>query len=124
MKAEEIKTRTPAELIKGKTITIEGIEYVTATRAKSLMLKFAFELMKNIQSPPVSEEEIKEYVTNEFTDISCPTTYVPMRRGFWLGAKWVLSCLPHEQPVGKVDKSEAEQPREDEPLNIDEHIIK
>ena len=38
--------------------------------------------------------------------------------------KMLLSHLPHEQPVGKTDKRGAEQRQENEPLDIDEHIIK
>jgi|WetSurMetagenome_2_1015567.scaffolds.fasta_scaffold03883_19 hypothetical protein len=57
-KIEDIKGRTPADLIEGKTVTIKDVEYVTATRAKELMLKFAMCCVQKMTPKMPTEEEI------------------------------------------------------------------
>ena len=89
----------------------------------SAMKEYAFQF----QSPQISEEEIDAWIekytfrvpydgSNNFYDEVAGKHCEEMK-------KWILSCLPHEQPVGKTDTLEVEQQGE-EPLDIDEHIVK
>ena len=121
MKAEEILNREilnctdPDNFIAHHTKP--GVKYIRM----DIVLKAMNEFAHQFQSPQISEEEIRAAACER---ISREKTFAIQRQvAFIQGARWALSRLPHEQPVGKTDTLEVEQQGE-EPLDIDEHIVK
>ena len=118
MKAEEIK-RAEEFLKKKRPQDFDDIP--------KWHIEDMIEYAQQFQSPQISEEEIDAWIekytfrvpydgSNNFYDEVAGKHCEEMK-------KWVLSRLPHEQPVGKTDTLEVEQQGE-EPLDIDEHIVK
>ena len=75
----------------------------------SAMKEYAFQF----QSPSLSEEEIDEELNNTLSFMSAPPLTGVQLHFVKCAINHILSRLPHEQPVGKTDNLEAEQPQEE-----------
>ena len=100
MKAEEIK-RAEEFLKKKRPQDFDDIP--------KWHIEDMIEYAQQFQSPQISEEEIRNAACERITREK--TFAIQRQVAFIQGAGWILSRLPHEQPVGKADKLEAEQPQ-------------
>ena len=103
MKAEEILER---HLRVSSAIPLSTLQ-------KHFVLIAMEEYAQQFQLPPVSEEEIDEELNNTLSFMSAPPLSGVQLHFVKCAINHILSRLPHEQPVGKTDKLESEQPQEE-----------